>query len=230
MTGMKPVAETRLDNLELLVKELGTLEKVAEAGGTSSVYLSQLRNRTPDAKTGKLREMGNAMARRLEAGCQKASGWMDQEQHISAPHTARESEPTCAVEITDSEWALLENLRMAPQAEKERLKAEAAAVSEVFREMRREILADLGVVGEANAESVARALKPAPRHENAPAENVRKVVVVPDPAPHPAELVGGPAPRRPGSRYVATDKPSGHPAPPAPATTPQRRINLHRKK
>lgn len=78
---MKLVPEIRLLNLEKLVGELGTLDAVAERGGTSSVYLSQLRNGAVDAKTGKTREMGPAMARRLEVGCHKPRGWMDVEHH-----------------------------------------------------------------------------------------------------------------------------------------------------
>lgn len=74
---MKTVSEIRLDNLELLIADLGTQERVAEAGGTSSVYLSQIKNRTPDKKTGKPRQMGDDMARKLEEGCKKERGWMD---------------------------------------------------------------------------------------------------------------------------------------------------------
>lgn len=74
---MKTVSEIRLGNLDLLIAELGTQEKVAEAGGTSSVYLSQIKNRTPDKKTGKPRQMGDDMARKLEEGCLKERGWMD---------------------------------------------------------------------------------------------------------------------------------------------------------
>jgi hypothetical protein len=77
---MSPISEIRLANLEALVKEHGTLDEVAGLGGSSSVYLSQLRNQAVDVKTGKVREMGNAMARRLEKGCGKPIGWMDQPQ------------------------------------------------------------------------------------------------------------------------------------------------------
>ena len=59
------------------MEEKGTLDKVAVAGGTTSVYLSQLRNGVVDIKTGKVREMGSSMARRLEVGCGKPRGWMD---------------------------------------------------------------------------------------------------------------------------------------------------------
>lgn len=74
---MQTIAEIRLANLERLIKEMGTQDRVAEFGGTSSVYLSQIRNSAPDSKTGKLRVMGDEMARKLEIGCSKPRGWMD---------------------------------------------------------------------------------------------------------------------------------------------------------
>ena len=75
---MKLVDEIRRDNLELLIAEMGSLKAVAEHGHTSEIYLSQIKNRAIDRKTGKPRSMGAKVARRLEAG--KSHGWMD-EQH-----------------------------------------------------------------------------------------------------------------------------------------------------
>lgn len=74
---MQTVAEIRLVNLALLSKEFGTQDKVAELGHTSPVYLSQIANHAVDSKTGKPREMGDALARKLEIGCGKPRGWMD---------------------------------------------------------------------------------------------------------------------------------------------------------
>jgi hypothetical protein len=76
-SGMQTIDEIRRANLEILIEENGTQDKVAELGLTSPVYLSQLRNQTPDTKTGKLRQMGDPTARKLEAGCGKERGWMD---------------------------------------------------------------------------------------------------------------------------------------------------------
>lgn len=76
---MKTVGDLRRENLELLVEQFGTLEGVASAVGSTSIYLSQVRNQAIDAKTGKPREMGALMARRLEAAAEKPRGWMDQE-------------------------------------------------------------------------------------------------------------------------------------------------------
>jgi len=80
---MKTIGAVRRHNLELLVKEFGTLEAVAEKGETTSVYLSQVRKQTVDAKTGRPREMGSQIARRLEKGAGKPGGWMD-EDHSAA--------------------------------------------------------------------------------------------------------------------------------------------------
>ena len=82
---VKTASQIRLQNLQALVVEAGTLEKVAEAVGSTSVYLSQLRNGAPDRKSGRAREMGTSMARRLEAAFHKPNGWMDQDHSPIAP-------------------------------------------------------------------------------------------------------------------------------------------------
>lgn len=81
---MKTIDQIRRENLELLVGELGTLDAVAEAGGTSSVYLSQVRNQAIDKKSGLPRKMGTVVARRLERGAGKSEGWMDQDHKAFA--------------------------------------------------------------------------------------------------------------------------------------------------
>lgn len=87
---MKTVGQIRVDNVALLVKENGTLEAVAELAGTSSVYLSQIRNASLDQSTGRPRQMGTPMARRLEAACNKPLGWMD------TPHAAEDASTEAA--------------------------------------------------------------------------------------------------------------------------------------
>lgn len=90
---MQTIDEIRRSNLERLIKEIGTQDRVAEFGGTSSVYLSQIRNSSKDGKTGKPRVMGDEMARRLETGCQKPRGWMDnfQTEELKAFEELRKS-------------------------------------------------------------------------------------------------------------------------------------------
>lgn len=104
---MKTIADIRLENLELLVVEFGTQDKVAELAETSPVYLSQLRNKAPDSKTGKLRQIGDPMARKLELGCRKEVGWMDN-VHALLPHKVAAvgvSEPTAIYQLpAQSAW------------------------------------------------------------------------------------------------------------------------------
>lgn len=83
---MKTISEIRLDNLELLVREHGSQDKVAELAGTSPVYLSQLFNKAMDSKTGRPRQIGDPLARKLEIGCKKEIGWMD---NAHPPHSYR---------------------------------------------------------------------------------------------------------------------------------------------
>lgn len=60
-----------------LIEEFGTQDAVAALATTSQVYLSQLRTSAPDSKTGRPREIGARLARKLEQGCGKPTGWMD---------------------------------------------------------------------------------------------------------------------------------------------------------
>jgi hypothetical protein len=78
---MTTAADNRRANLEILVKEAGSLDLVAQHAGTSPIYLSQIRARAMDSKTGRPREMGSNLARRLEQAVGKPIGWMD------LPHT-----------------------------------------------------------------------------------------------------------------------------------------------
>jgi len=79
MTAMKSVAEIRLINLEILLKEAGTADALAERCGLSPVYISQIRSRAIDRKTGKPRNLGAQAARKLEEGMERPSGWMDRD-------------------------------------------------------------------------------------------------------------------------------------------------------
>lgn len=80
---MKTVAAIRQANLQRLAVELGSLDAVAALADTNPVYLSQLRNASRDSRTGRPREMGPALARRIEVAAGKPEGWMDH-QHLDA--------------------------------------------------------------------------------------------------------------------------------------------------
>jgi hypothetical protein len=77
--GVRKVEDVRRENLEILILEYGTMDALAEAANTSSVYLSQVRRQAIDVKTGRPRQMGPQIARRLEAAKPhpKPDGWMD---------------------------------------------------------------------------------------------------------------------------------------------------------
>jgi transcriptional regulator with XRE-family HTH domain len=80
-SDMKTISEIRRDRLEDLVQETKnkSLEEVAERAGTSAAYLSQIRNKSPDSKTGVAKKMGDATAAKLCKAFNKPVGWMDRD-------------------------------------------------------------------------------------------------------------------------------------------------------
>jgi hypothetical protein len=80
---MKTSKQIRLRKLDQLVAEYGTIEAVATAAGTAAQYLSQIRNKVTSA-SGTPRGIGDSLARKLELGCHKHPGWMDQQDAIEA--------------------------------------------------------------------------------------------------------------------------------------------------
>lgn len=74
---MKPISQTRLENLEILIDEAGSVTALAERCGYAKPnYIYQIRNQSA-VQNGKPKNIGNAMARRLEEGMGKPEGWMD---------------------------------------------------------------------------------------------------------------------------------------------------------
>ncbi|MFC5550745.1 S24 family peptidase [Massilia aerilata] len=69
--------EVRRQNLLIAIERAGSAAKLAEAAKTSPAYLSQIKNRTPDSKSGTPKTMGDDMARRIEAAIDEQPGWMD---------------------------------------------------------------------------------------------------------------------------------------------------------
>ena len=106
---MKTIADIRAENLELLIAEQGSAERVAALCDTSPVYISQLRNKAGDSKTGTPRQVGDAMARKLEVGCCKEVGWMD---NLQWPTNHRNHRITHAVQAMQQmgEWQLSQTL------------------------------------------------------------------------------------------------------------------------
>jgi hypothetical protein len=118
---MLTIAEIRRANLELLVAQAGTLDAVAAAGGTTSIYLSQIRNRALDQKTKRAREMGSAMARRLEDGMKKPMGWMDQHHAIDGVTKIRVGQPSAEADPRELLSGLSTLLAQVPRDERQYL-------------------------------------------------------------------------------------------------------------
>lgn len=85
MPAMNTIADIRHENLLTLIEELGTQDAIAAAVETSPVYISQIVNRYPDSKTGKPRQIGDQLARKLEQRCNKPTGWMDNVHRYPLP-------------------------------------------------------------------------------------------------------------------------------------------------
>lgn len=89
----------RVENLKLLVREFESIAEVARRGETSEKYLWQIIKGV--VQRNNPRSVGDALAARLEHGCDKPAGWMDQNHEVqyakrfesdSAPLIAREAE------------------------------------------------------------------------------------------------------------------------------------------
>lgn len=98
--GMKTIAEIRRDNLKRLVNETAsrTLREVSDLTNVNPAYLSQIKNALPDHH-GNPREMGDAIARRLELGMGKPKAWMDNDHGDIEPPPARSAQPTVVEKV-----------------------------------------------------------------------------------------------------------------------------------
>ena len=75
---MRTTSEIRRANLELLVEEAGGPVALANRCDVNSNYISQIRTGVKSA-SGTPRGVGSKLARQLEAGMGRDSGWMDQD-------------------------------------------------------------------------------------------------------------------------------------------------------
>lgn len=90
---MKTNDEIRRQNLELAIMRAGTAAKLAEIVGTAPAYISQIKNRTQDSKSGTPKTMGDDFARRVETALGLAVGWMDT-PHTKVDQRSSEQAPT----------------------------------------------------------------------------------------------------------------------------------------
>ena len=87
---MRPRTMHRHRNLERLIKEAGSVSRLARLVGTSSSYLSQVRHRTV-TPSGQPRGVGDRLASKLEAGMGKPAGWLDEPHGEAAPEQSADS-------------------------------------------------------------------------------------------------------------------------------------------
>ncbi len=74
---MKTIDDIRRENISILVKECGSIAKLALLLDRSNSQVSQLKNGAKDSKTGKPRGMHDSTARYIEEKCGKQKGWLD---------------------------------------------------------------------------------------------------------------------------------------------------------
>jgi hypothetical protein len=98
---MKTISEIRRENLALLIGEHGSIAALnAKIGmARTDATLSQIRNQSPDSKTGVPKSMGDAVARRIETGLGLEVGWMDNPQ---IPHTYRTKRISTALAVMEA--------------------------------------------------------------------------------------------------------------------------------
>lgn len=76
---MKTNDQIRIENLEILAKELGSKGNLANKIERSAAQLSQWMSASKHSESGKPRRISTDMARHVEKCCNKSVGWMDQD-------------------------------------------------------------------------------------------------------------------------------------------------------
>lgn len=136
---MKTVSEIRLENLTLLLSELGSLRALADKANTSASYLSQIKNGLRDSKSGTPKSVGSSLARQLEEGCGKPRGWMDEDHSLRAEETV--SEYKVQREISPRMRAFIDLIESLPESEQralfKTLEAKKQHFDQLFDEMSR---------------------------------------------------------------------------------------------
>jgi len=93
--GPMDAKEIRLENLKLLILEVGGQRRLALRAGVNPAYLSQILS----ARTA--RKMGDDVARRLERGTDKSRGWMDVRHEPVPAYRVPQAAPAAGVREVD---------------------------------------------------------------------------------------------------------------------------------
>jgi len=78
---MRTNDEIRRLNMLVAIGRLGSAAKLADLVETSPAYISQIKNRVADSKSGTPKAMGDELARRIEVALHLPKGWMDAPHH-----------------------------------------------------------------------------------------------------------------------------------------------------
>jgi len=97
---MRP-KDIRRQNLKLLVSEFGTISEVAKRSGTSEKYLSQIINQVVQRNSP--RGIGDIVAAKLEDGCQKPRGWIDETHNSGLPPNEEQFAEKVIKELSERE-------------------------------------------------------------------------------------------------------------------------------
>ncbi|MDR6381797.1 S24 family peptidase [Paraburkholderia caribensis] len=119
---MKTNDEIRRENLLLAIARAGKASALAEKAGVAAAYLSQIKNRTPESKTGKPKAMGDDVARKIERALGEAEGWMDVVHHIQ-PKDGGSNTPDNMVVLSYSEHQAISDTDASKLTSPQRLKA-----------------------------------------------------------------------------------------------------------
>lgn len=103
---MRVVEEVRRIRLQMLIDQRfggsqARLREAIELSKTDST-ISQLLNQATGSRTSKPKNMGSAMARKIEAKCGLEEGWMDTDPDLAWPFGARVDAARLAA--LDAEW------------------------------------------------------------------------------------------------------------------------------
>lgn len=82
---MKTCKEIRHENLLKLIDQIGSTQKLADRLGKTHSQISQLKNKSPNSRTGKARGIGDDAAREIEITLGLETGWMDHEHSLGKP-------------------------------------------------------------------------------------------------------------------------------------------------
>lgn len=164
---MTTAAEIRWQNLRKLVAHFGSLAELNHQlhRERRDATLSQILNRSRDSKTGQPRQMGDKLARAIEAALGWERGRMD--APLAEPLFARAAEPVAAYEpslkLSAQEKDLLLSYRMLPEEMRAELLIDVMHAAEEHAQLTRSLLERMHVTGIVSPDRAAEKLPPAPR-------------------------------------------------------------------